>query len=119
MAARADDEEPQYPDACFPDHWYERAPFLKGNDESPFWQGWSLLRLKTFRLIENKYFETAVIIMILLSSLALVSRPSILARSCTIDSIACLVRRRHSRTSTCPSGPSCRTYSTTWTAFSR
>ena len=71
---RADgDEDPQYPDACFPDHWYEKMPILKGNDESPFWQGWAMLRLKTFRLIENKYFETAVIIMILLSSLALVS----------------------------------------------
>ena len=66
------DEDPQYPDACFPDHWYEKIPILKGNDESPFWQGWAMLRLKTFRLIENKYFETAVIIMILLSSLALV-----------------------------------------------
>ena len=72
IPSRMDDEEPQYPDACFPDHWYDKLPFLKGNDESPFWQVWSLLRLKTFRLIENKYFETAVIIMILLSSLALV-----------------------------------------------
>lgn len=67
------EEDPQYPDACFPDRWYEKMPALKGNDESPFWQGWAMLRLKTFRLIENKYFETAVIIMILLSSLALVS----------------------------------------------
>lgn len=78
IPSRVDDEEPQYPDACLPDHWYEKLAFLKGKDESPFWQGWSLLRLKTFRLIENKYFETAVIIMILLSSLALVS-PSVLA----------------------------------------
>ena len=69
---RIDGEDPEYPDACFPDHWYEKLPLLKGNDESPFWQGWAMLRLKTFRLIENKYFETAVIIMILLSSLALV-----------------------------------------------
>ena len=69
---RMDGEDPEYPDACFPDHWYEKLPALKGNDESPFWQGWAMLRLKTFRLIENKYFETAVIIMILLSSLALV-----------------------------------------------
>lgn len=73
IAARVDSEEdPQYPDACFPDHWYEKVPIIKGNDQSPFWQGWAMLRLKTFRLIENKYFETAVIIMILLSSLALV-----------------------------------------------
>ncbi len=67
-----EEEDPQYPDACFPDHWYEKMPILKGNDDSQFWQGWAMLRLKTFRLIENKYFETAVIIMILLSSLALV-----------------------------------------------
>jgi hypothetical protein len=73
IAHRVDsDEDPQYPDACFPDHWYEKIPIIKGNDDSPFWQGWAMLRLKTFRLIENKYFETAVIIMILLSSLALV-----------------------------------------------
>ncbi|XP_046657917.1 sodium channel protein para-like isoform X5 [Daphnia pulicaria] len=72
IAHRVDsDEDPQYPDACFPDHWYEKIPIIKGNDDSPFWQGWAMLRLKTFRLIENKYFETAVIIMILLSSLAL------------------------------------------------
>ena len=44
------------------------------DEDSPFWQGWAALRIKTFRLIENKYFETAVIAMILLSSLALVSR---------------------------------------------
>lgn len=72
ISPRMDGEDPEFPDACFPDHWYEKLPALKGNDESPFWQGWAMLRLKTFRLIENKYFETAVIIMILLSSLALV-----------------------------------------------
>ena len=59
---------------------YERFPAL-AETESPFWQGWALLRLTTFRLIENKYFETAVIIMILLSSLALVRT--------TIDSFVC------------------------------
>lgn len=44
---------------------------MAGDEDSPFWQGWSNLRFKTFQLIENKYFETAVITMILLSSLAL------------------------------------------------
>lgn len=43
----------------------------QGDPESPFWQGWGHLRLKTYQLIENKYFETAVITMILLSSMAL------------------------------------------------
>jgi voltage-gated sodium channel type II alpha len=61
-----------YPSDCFPESWYIRFPFLEGDDEEPFWQGWADLRLKTFQLIENKYFETAVITMILLSSFALV-----------------------------------------------
>lgn len=60
------------PADCCPEPCYARFPFLAGDDESPFWQGWATLRLKTFRLIENTYFETAVITMILLSSLALV-----------------------------------------------
>lgn len=63
----------EYPADCCPDNCYKKFPFLAGDDDSPFWQGWGNLRLKTFQLIENKYFETAVITMILLSSLALVS----------------------------------------------
>ena len=59
-------------DCCSPG-CYQRCPVLAGEDGSPFWEGWTQLRTKTYRLIENKYFETAVIIMILLSSLALVS----------------------------------------------
>ncbi|XP_052563392.1 sodium channel protein para isoform X35 [Culex pipiens pallens] len=59
------------PADCFPDNCYKRFPALAGDDDAPFWQGWGNLRLKTFQLIENKYFETAVITMILLSSLAL------------------------------------------------
>lgn len=62
------------PADCCPDKCYAKFPFLAGDDDSPFWQGWFVLRLKTFRLIENTYFETAVITMILLSSLALVSK---------------------------------------------
>lgn len=62
------------PADCCPDPCYLKFPILAGDDDSPFWQGWANLRLKTFQLIENKYFETAVITMILLSSLALVSQ---------------------------------------------
>ncbi|KAL5277943.1 para family protein [Megaselia abdita] len=61
----------EFPADCCPDSYYVKFPFLAGDDDSPFWQGWGNLRLKTFQLIENKYFETAVITMILLSSLAL------------------------------------------------
>ncbi|XP_034241357.1 sodium channel protein para isoform X3 [Thrips palmi] len=61
----------EYPADCCPDPCYKRFPFLAGDDDAPFWQGWANLRLKTYQLIENKYFETAVITMILLSSMAL------------------------------------------------
>ncbi|XP_050525635.1 sodium channel protein para-like isoform X3 [Daktulosphaira vitifoliae] len=64
-------EEEEYPEDCFPPNCYKKFPFLAGDDDMPFWLGWAQLRLKTFQLIENKYFETAVITMILLSSLAL------------------------------------------------
>lgn len=60
------------PSDCCPDPFYKKFPVFAGDEDSPFWQGWGNLRLKTFQLIENKYFETAVITMILLSSLALV-----------------------------------------------
>lgn len=69
------DEDPlqsNYPADCCPENCYKKFPFLAGDDDAPFWQGWANLRYKTFKLIENKYFETAVITMILLSSLALV-----------------------------------------------
>lgn len=65
------------PSDCCPDPFYKKFPVFAGDEDSPFWQGWGNLRLKTFQLIENKYFETAVITMILLSSLALV-RPTII-----------------------------------------
>nr|XP_045613229.1 sodium channel protein para-like isoform X8 [Procambarus clarkii] len=60
-----------YPADCFKEACYVKCPWCAGDPESPFWQGWGHLRLKTYQLIENKYFETAVITMILLSSLAL------------------------------------------------
>lgn len=82
MDANADDVLLQeYPSDCFPDVWYKHFPFLAGDDDAPFWQGWAHLRLKTFQLIENKYFETAVITMILLSSMALVSKTEIITEN--------------------------------------
>lgn len=72
VAANDDEVIEDSPADCFPEPCYLRFPFLAGDDDAPFWQGWANLRLKTFQLIENKYFETAVITMILLSSLALV-----------------------------------------------
>ncbi|XP_071442957.1 sodium channel protein para-like [Hetaerina americana] len=59
------------PAGCCPNRCYKCFPFLAGDDNAPFWQGWANLRLKTFQLIENKYFGMAVITMIVLSSMAL------------------------------------------------
>ncbi|PBC27472.1 Sodium channel protein para [Apis cerana cerana] len=73
IQAEEDPIESDYPADCCPENCYKKFPFLAGDDDAPFWQGWANLRLKTFQLIENKYFETAVILMILLSSMALVS----------------------------------------------
>ncbi|CAG7823253.1 unnamed protein product [Allacma fusca] len=70
MPPKNPEEEEEYPADCFPPHFYVKFPAL-AVDDTPLAIGWANLRLKTFRLIENKYFETAVIIMILLSSLAL------------------------------------------------
>ncbi len=66
-----------YPSDCCPEGCYLKFPCIAGDPDSPFWQGWGNLRIKTFRLIENKYFETAVITMILISSLALVSNDNL------------------------------------------
>lgn len=71
----------EYPSDCCPDKCYARFQCLAGDHDSPFWQGWGALRIKTFRLIENKYFETAVIAMILISSLALVCKITIFVTS--------------------------------------
>ncbi|XP_065082805.1 sodium channel protein para isoform X28 [Ochlerotatus camptorhynchus] len=73
LIIHADEDEviEDAPADCCPDNCYKKFPVLAGDDDAPFWQGWGNLRLKTFQLIENKYFETAVITMILLSSLAL------------------------------------------------
>ncbi|KAL9871776.1 sodium channel protein para isoform X6 [Glossina fuscipes] len=69
--AHDEDVIDEYPADCCPESYYKKFPILAGDEDSPFWQGWGNLRLKTFQLIENKYFETAVITMILMSSLAL------------------------------------------------
>ena len=61
------------PAECCPNWCYVKFPFLAGNDESVVWQRWWTIRCATFRMIEHKYFETFIIIMILISSLALVS----------------------------------------------
>ncbi|KAG1669527.1 Sodium channel protein para [Nymphon striatum] len=61
----------QYPADCYPDGCYSAFPWCLGDETNKHWRNWNQLRAKTYWLIENKYFETIVVVMILLSSLAL------------------------------------------------
>ena len=53
---------------CCPPVCYRVCPCCIGDPESPFWQLWYKHRLQISRLIEDKYFETVVLCLILLSS---------------------------------------------------
>ncbi|UYV77088.1 para [Cordylochernes scorpioides] len=61
----------EYPADCCPDICYTKVPFCMGDESEGFWKFWKELRRKSFVLIEDKYFETLVITLILISSLAL------------------------------------------------
>lgn len=63
-------DEEEYPSDCMPPKFYERFPMFDVED-TPFGVFWANIRLKCFRLLGNKYFETAVIGLILFSSLAM------------------------------------------------
>merc|ERR1719412_1173916 len=53
---------------CCPPVCYRTCPCCIGDMESPFWQLWYKHRLQISRLIEDKYFESVVLVLILLSS---------------------------------------------------
>ncbi|XP_076370116.1 sodium channel protein para-like isoform X2 [Tachypleus tridentatus] len=61
----------EHPADCCPDCCYSRFSYCNGDTDSPLWQYYKLLRAKSYWIVENKYFETVVITMIMLSSLAL------------------------------------------------
>ena len=61
----------EYPVDCFPDKWYSMCPSCM--EETPVMLFWKNLRYKAYLLVENKYFETICIILILSSSMTLVS----------------------------------------------
>lgn len=109
------------PSDCCPDPFYKKFPVFAGDDDSPFWQGWGNLRLKTFQLIENKYFETAVITMILLSSLALVRQQlnQKSQRRKILKKKIFFLHNRLLKTFTYPIDQFFRTSSIIWTEYSR
>ncbi|KAI1296926.1 Sodium channel protein para [Halotydeus destructor] len=61
----------EYPVDCFPDDWYQKCPWCL--DETPIMLKWKDLRFNSYNLVENKYFETVCITLILISSMTLVS----------------------------------------------
>lgn len=60
----------EYPADCFPDSWYTHCPSCTA--QTPFMLRWKELRYKSYMLVENKYFETICITLILVSSMTLV-----------------------------------------------
>ncbi|XP_054160598.1 sodium channel protein para-like isoform X3 [Oppia nitens] len=59
----------EYPSDCFPDPLYKYCPSCL--DETPFLLKWKEIRLRCYQFVEHKYFETLVITLILISSMAL------------------------------------------------
>lgn len=68
--ATADVIMSEYPVDCFPDKWYNWCPSCV--EETPLMLRWKEMRYKGYLLVENKYFETICIVLILLSSMTLV-----------------------------------------------
>ncbi|PRD32080.1 UNVERIFIED_CONTAM: para [Trichonephila clavipes] len=61
----------EYPADCCPDFCYKKFACCAEEYNPEFWEKWKNLRSKTYILIEDKYFETIIITMIMISSLAL------------------------------------------------
>lgn len=68
----------KYPDECCPKCCSKKFTYcIEAFDQTQIGKIWGSFRFAMFRLVENSYFETFIILMILLSSLALV-------RSCVV-----------------------------------
>ncbi|KAH9426448.1 hypothetical protein DERP_011017, partial [Dermatophagoides pteronyssinus] len=59
----------EYPSECFPEPMYKYCPWCL--DETPFWIRWKDIRTRCYKFVEHRYFETLVITLILISSMAL------------------------------------------------
>ncbi|KAH9506937.1 hypothetical protein DERF_011641 [Dermatophagoides farinae] len=59
----------EYPSECFPEPMYKYCPWCL--DDTPFWTRWKEIRTRCYKFVEHKYFETLVITLILISSMAL------------------------------------------------
>jgi len=64
----------KYPDECCPKCCTASCQFWEAFDRTRVGRAWFTWRNVNFKIVEHKYFETFIIVMILISSLALVSR---------------------------------------------
>jgi len=62
-----------YPDDCWCQIFRRKCPCCIRMENTKTGKRWWKLRCKMFAMVEHKYFETFIIIMIMASSLALVS----------------------------------------------
>ena len=71
-----DVEFAEYPDDCFCNVCKRKCPCCLRVEASDFGLRWWAIRCMFYKVTQHKYFETFIITMILISSLALVSRSS-------------------------------------------
>jgi len=62
----------QYPDDCCPQYCVNKCPWMDSFGHTLPGKIWGSWRFVMYKLVEHKYFETFIILMILASSMALV-----------------------------------------------
>ena len=83
----------EYPSECFPEPMYKYCPWCL--DETPFWIRWKDIRTRCYKFVEHSYFETLVITLILISSMALVSLEIFFDYSNFVDLFFFIFIQRH------------------------
>ncbi|KAM8749234.1 sodium channel, voltage-gated, type I-like, alpha isoform 1-T1 [Acanthopagrus schlegelii] len=80
-------EEYIEPDGCFPDAFVQKFHCCQVNVDVGMWKRWWTLRKTCFRIVEHNWFETFIILMILLSSGALAFEDVYIERKKTIKTV--------------------------------
>ncbi|KAL2081442.1 hypothetical protein ACEWY4_023295 [Coilia grayii] len=74
-------EESMDPEPCFTAGCVQRFPCCRVDVEKGIWKSWWTLRKTCYRIVEHNWFETFIIFMIMLSSGALISIISMVAKA--------------------------------------
>uniref|UniRef100_A0A671XGQ0 Sodium channel protein n=1 Tax=Sparus aurata TaxID=8175 RepID=A0A671XGQ0_SPAAU len=75
------------PDGCFPDAFVQKCQCCQVNVDVGMWKRWWTLRKTCYRIVEHNWFETFIILMILLSSGALAFEDVYIERRKTIKTV--------------------------------